>query len=141
MQNRQQKVQKREKRLTKAQEDFVQGIIQGLSQRQAYYKAYPNSKKWADNSVDSKACCLYNSDKIQKRLKEFNEKVESQTIYNAQQLREFWTNILLDVDSGLSNRLKASELLGKSQGIFVEKRETNIANKEDCIIKVVKSDD
>ena len=141
MQSNQQKVQKRERRLTNAQEIFVQELIKGSSQRQAYYKAYPNSRNWMDNSVDSKASQLFKNAKVQQRLKEFNDKVEKTTIYNAQQLREFWTKILLNESSGLSNRLKASELLGKSQGMFVEKREASISNKDDCIIKVVKSDD
>lgn len=141
MQSKQQKLQKREKRLTKAQEMFVQEILKGTSQRQAYYKAYPNSKNWAENSVDSKASQLFKNVKVQQRLSELNSKVEKSTIYNAQQLREFWTKILLDGEAGIANRLKASELLGKSQGMFVEKRETSISNNGDCIIKVVKSDD
>lgn len=141
MQSNQQKVQKRERRLTNAQEVFVQELIKGSSQRQAYYKAYPNSRNWMDNSVDSKASQLFKNAKVQQRLNEFNDKVEKTTIYNAQQLREFWTKILLNEMSGLSNRLKASELLGKSQGMFVEKRETSISNKDDCVIRVIKSDD
>lgn len=141
MQNKQQKVQRQEKQLTKAQEIFVQELFKGASQRQAYYKAYPKSKSWAENSVDSNASTLAKDAKVLQRLSELNSKAEKSTIYNAQQLREFWTNILLNDEAGIANRLKASELLGKSQGMFVEKRETSFSNKDDCIIKVVKSDD
>ncbi len=141
MQNKQLKVQRREKQLTKAQEIFVQELFKGASQRQAYYKAYPNSRNWAENSVDSNACALAKDAKVLQRLKELNSKAEKSTIYDAQQLREFWTKLLLDDEAGIANRLKASELLGKSQGMFIEKRETSISNKDDCIIKVVKSDD
>ena len=140
-QSKQQRTQKQEKQLTNAQEIFAQELFKGASQRQAYYKAYPNSKSWAENSVDSKASQLFRNVKVQQRLSELNSKAEKNTIYNAQQLREFWTKILLDGEAGITNRLKASELLGKSQGMFVEKRETSISNKDDCIIKVVKSDD
>lgn len=140
-QSKQQKVQRQRRQLTKAQEIFAQELFKGASQRQAYYKAYPNSKSWAENSVDSNACALAKDAKVMQRLSELNSKAEKSTIYNAQQLREFWTNILLDGEAGIANRLKASELLGKSQGMFVEKRETSFSNKDDCIIKVVKSDD
>ena len=131
-----------EKKLTKQQELYVLALLRGLSQRQAYYEAYPKSRAWADNSVDNKASVLYRNAKVKARLEELNNKLmqkqEKKTIYDAQQLREFWTSILLDADSGMQNRIKASELLAKAQGMFVEKRETSIKS-EDCVIRISKN--
>ena len=42
-------------KLTAKQEHYIQGLISGLSQREAYRQAYPSSRKWKDNVVDSKA--------------------------------------------------------------------------------------
>lgn len=42
-------------KLTAKQEKYVQGLVTGLSQRKAYREAYPNSKKWKDRTVDSRA--------------------------------------------------------------------------------------
>ena len=129
--------------LTSNQEKFVQCLIQGLSQRQAYYKAYPKSKLWNENSVDNKASVLWRNAKVRARYEELNkklvEKEENKIIYSANQLREFWTKILCDGESDMKNRLKASELLAKSQGVFIEKRETTI-NNEDCVIRIIKND-
>jgi Fe2+ transport system protein FeoA len=61
-------------RLTPAQEEFCQQIMQGLSQRQAYYIAYPNSKKWKETSVDCNASQLMDNTKVKQRLLEMGYK-------------------------------------------------------------------
>jgi len=61
--------------LTPQQEKFVQELIKGKSQREAYRKAYPNSKKWKDNSVDVNACRLFNSPKVKLRYEQLKNKV------------------------------------------------------------------
>ena len=50
------------------QEKFIQGIIKGLSQRQAYKEAY-NAENMADESIDVEACKLFNSPNISIRYK------------------------------------------------------------------------
>lgn len=63
--------------LTDKQEKFVQNLNSGLSQRQAYREAYPNSRKWKDSSVDSKASNLLKTDKVLARFQELQkEKAE-----------------------------------------------------------------
>lgn len=62
-------------KLTVKQEKFVQELVKGKSQREAYKTAYPNSKKWKDSSVDSKASHLAKDDKIQTRFNEIRDKV------------------------------------------------------------------
>lgn len=47
--------------------------MKGLTQRQAYLKAYPRSKNWKPSSVDAKACELAKSVKVSERLKELRE--------------------------------------------------------------------
>ena len=39
-------------------EKFVQGLIQGMSQRKAYREAFPAASKWKDTTVDVKASKL-----------------------------------------------------------------------------------
>lgn len=130
--------------LTRNQEAFAQALFKGKSQRQAYYEAYPSSKKWPAATVDSKASVLAKNGKVAERLNKLNEKLlerqESKVIFNAKQLREFWTSILTNEDSGMQNRIKASELLARSQGLFVEKRESTIKSG-DCVIRIAKHDD
>lgn len=60
--------------LTDKQEKFVEGILEGKTQRQAYYAAYPKSRNWLDNTVDSRACVLMQNKKVIKRLHELGWK-------------------------------------------------------------------
>lgn len=66
-------------RLTSKQEKFVYAIMEGKSQYQAYLEAYPNSKKYKRNTVDSRASVLMKNKKIVKRLEELN-KIEEENI-------------------------------------------------------------
>ena len=50
--------------LTKPQETFVQELLKGSTQRQAYLKAYPSKKNWKETSLDSNASTLFKNKKI-----------------------------------------------------------------------------
>lgn len=47
----------------------------------------------------------------------------SDRIADVAELREFWTGIMRGAGEEMKDRLKASEMLGKSLGTFIEKRE------------------
>ena len=69
------------------QEKFIQNIINGMSQRQAYKDAY--NAKYKDEVIDSKASNLFNSDKVQARYKELMGKLEDEAIMSAKE-RMIW---------------------------------------------------
>lgn len=54
--------------ITQNQELYCQARMRGLSQRQAYREAFPNSRKWKDATVDGRACELEASPKVSGRL-------------------------------------------------------------------------
>lgn len=67
-------------RLTKAQEIFVQELLKGNTQRQAYLKAYPYKKNWKVSSLDSNASTLFKQEKVRQRYDELlNEMRERET--------------------------------------------------------------
>lgn len=45
------------------------------------------------------------------------------TIATRKERQEFWTAVVRDEEEQMKNRLKAAELLGKSEGDFLERRE------------------
>ena len=63
--------------LTTKQEIFVQRLIEGNSQREAYKFAY-DCKNWKDKSIDEKASTLFNNVKVKSRyealMKEHKDK-------------------------------------------------------------------
>ena len=66
--------------LTKPQEKFIQELLKGNTQRQAYIKAYPSKKNWKENSLDSNASTLFKQQKVRQRYDELlNEMREIET--------------------------------------------------------------
>jgi phage terminase small subunit len=65
-------------KLTQKQEQFIQELISGKSQREAYKQAYPNSVKWTDNAVDSRASRLLKTDKVLTRYKELQSRLKKE---------------------------------------------------------------
>ena len=72
-------------KLTPKQELFVQGIIAGLSQRQAYRKAFPNSKKWKDTTVDVKASELLQNGKVLVRYRALLKQFSNMSLWSREQ--------------------------------------------------------
>ncbi len=66
------------KKLSIAEEVFIAEILKGKSQRQAFKTAYPGRCHWKDSSIDVNACKLYNSTKVQQRLKELRDRTAEQ---------------------------------------------------------------
>jgi phage terminase small subunit len=68
---------------------------------------------------------LLTNAKVRARIDELQAEVKSAKIASAKERQEFWTSIfrgeLADFDT--KDRIKASELLGKVQGDFIEKVE------------------
>lgn len=85
------------KSLTNKQEKFVQGLVKGLSQREAYKQSY-NAFKMKDETIDNKAYILFKRDDIRARYEELNSKViekfEKKTIADATEIMEFWTKVV-----------------------------------------------
>lgn len=85
-------------KLTKAQEKFVNEVVSGKSQREAYKIAYPHSKKWKDSSIDTSASRLLNSAKVAPRYqelsKEVTESLKQDTIASKQEVLEFFTKMM-----------------------------------------------
>ena len=137
-------------KLNVKQENFIQGIIKGLSQRQAYKEAY--NANYADKDIDSKACNLFNSDKVQTRYKQLLKELEDRSIMSAKE-RMIWLSDVVrgnikhisyggngeeyENEAYISDKLKAIDTLNKMSGEYTTKVDANV-NTE---IKVTLTDD
>jgi phage terminase small subunit len=76
-------------KLTPKQEKFVQELIKGKSQREAYKAAY-NASNMSDATIDSNACRLFKSSKVSARYIELHSKVikraEEKAIITAEEI-------------------------------------------------------
>lgn len=87
------------KGLTLKQEKFVQELIKGRSQREAYKTAY-NAKKMSDNAIDVEASKLLKNPKVTLRYNELKSKVikraEDKAIITAEEIIKEITSIAKD---------------------------------------------
>lgn len=65
-------------KLTLKQEKFVQELISGKSQREAYRIAYPSSKKWKDENVDSQASNMLKIPKVFTRYQALQSRLKKE---------------------------------------------------------------
>lgn len=71
-------------KITPKQELFVQGIISGLSQRQAYRKAY-KAEKMSDAVVDNKASAIFNKGEVRVRYRELLKQFSNMSLWSREQ--------------------------------------------------------
>lgn len=124
--------------LTPKQEAFVQEIIKGKSQADAYRSAY-SCKNMSDNAIYREASLLVDSPKISQRIAELREKLTKSTIMTAQERLEWLTKLIQNTEEGTTDRLRAIDLMNKMQGEYVQKVEAKVDT--DISINIELSDD
>lgn len=120
--------------LTAKQEKFVQNIIEGMSQADAYRAAYPN-QRMSDKTVWETASKLMNNPKVVTRLKELRDKIASESIMTAQERMEWLTRLVKNQDEDTTDKLKAIDILNRMSGEYVTKIDgsLSVAKLEDLI--------
>lgn len=118
--------------LTAKQEAFVQNIISGMSQADAYRSAYPN-QKMADKTIHEAASRLMTNNKVLARLSELRGQLDKQTIMSAQKRLE-WLTEVINGENDINAKLKAIDLMNKMQGEYVQKIEADV--KSDVTINI-----
>ena len=105
------------------QEKFAQCLANGMSQRKAYRAAYPNSEKWKDATVDSKASVLAKNGKVLERVLELAKESSSKAVMSARERKEWLTSVVMKDDEEMRDRLKAIDILNRMDGEYIEKVE------------------
>lgn len=60
------------------------------------------------------------------------------TIATRQERQQFWTSVLRNEDEAMKDRLKAAELLGKSEGDFLERVEMDMTLSPAAILEQIR---
>ena len=142
--------------LTAKQEKFVQGIIEGMSQADAYRAAYPK-QKCSDKTIWENASRIFNNSKVQARLKELRDQLAKPSIMTAQERLEYLTRVIKgeepekyvqfiegekfeeEIPPSLKTRLNALDIMNKMTGEYTTKIEADVKN--DVVINIELSDD
>jgi phosphoenolpyruvate-protein kinase (PTS system EI component) len=111
--------------LTAKREAFAAGLAQGLSQAEAYRRAFPSSLGWKDKSVWEKASVLANDVNVRSRVAELQAKAAEATEFTVSEHMRMLQTLR---DEAMGDRqhaaaIKAEELRGKCAGFYTEKHE------------------
>lgn len=115
--------------LTAKQEQFVQNVIQGMSQADAYRSAY-SCKRMSDNAIYREASLLMSSPKVAQRLNELRNELAKPSIMTAQERLEWLTEVIKSKTEETGDKLKAADIMNKMQGEYVTKVEANVKVKK-----------
>jgi phage terminase small subunit len=119
--------------LTAKQEAFVQKIIEGYSQADAYRSAY-NTKRMSDKTVWENASRLMADSKVTARVMELRNELAKPSIMSAQQRLEWLTQLIQSEEETTSDKLRAADIMNKMQGEYVQKVEADV--KQEFTINV-----
>lgn len=122
--------------LTAQQELFVQNIIQGMSQAEAYRAAYPKNRM-KDKTVWEAASRLMANSKVTARLEELRKELASPAIMSAQKRLEWLTELIQNNEESTSDKLKAIDLMNKMQGEYVQKIAAEVQTETTISIELV----
>lgn len=137
------------------QEKFIQNIINGMSQRQAYKDAY--NAKYSDKAIDEKASTLFNSEKVQERYKELIKQLEDKSIMSAKERMKWLTDVIngnvtdevflngyiipTRKTADIATKIKAVDILNKMSGEYVTKIQGEVTLSYEEAIKEVSDND
>jgi hypothetical protein len=111
--------------MTPGRESFATGLAQGLSQSEAYRRAFQKSQAWKDATVWRKASLLAAVGEVQARVAEIQAQVAERSLVTLEgHVAELARLRRAAEDEGqLAAAIKAEELRGKVCGLYVERTE------------------
>lgn len=101
--------------LTAKQEKYVQGLISGLSQREAYKRAY-DTTNWKDESIDQKASVLLKNVKVRSRYEQLMDEHKDKALWT----REKAVEELLFILDFSKKEIKELGLEASNKGAFID---------------------
>ena len=126
--------------LTAKQEKFVQNIIEGMSQADAYRSAYDTSKMM-DKTIHERASVLASNSKVKARLTELRDRLANEKIMSSQKRMEWLTSLIQDNDASNTDKLRALDILNKMDGEYVQKIAAEVQAETTINIELVDEDE
>ena len=122
--------------LSPKQEKFVQCIIEGMNQSDAYRSAY-STKNMTDKSIWESASHLMNDIKVSSRINELREKIINESIMTATERLKWLSDVVKNSEVTWTDRLRASDQMNKMQGEYTQKIEANVSGETNIRIELV----
>jgi phage terminase small subunit len=114
--------------MTEKQKRFAEEYMRSGNMYQAFVVGYAQNKTIKDLTISEKRKSnqLLKNKKIKDYIEskqEINAIANDIEVLGLKQIRGFWTSIIQNAEASLRDKLKASELLARSQGMFLDRVE------------------
>ena len=124
--------------LTPKREKFVQNLVKGMSQREAYKNSF-NAGNMKDATIDKKASELFKKEEIRGRYDVLVKRLEDTTIMDAKERMKWLSKVIKgdvkekytywdngeqydgEKEADLTTKIKALDTLNKMEGIYITK--------------------
>lgn len=124
--------------LTPKQKKFADLYLADGNATQAYKKTYATTN---DKVAGSNANRLLKNERVLDYIKQKQPKIQKQLDFTVDWLRQEVLKVINDSKSRPVDKLRGYEILGKTLGAFVEKKELYVPKDEDFVIEVVKGEE
>lgn len=108
-------------KLTPKQQAFADYYIQSGNATESYKKAYESCKK--EETARANASRMLTNANVVAYIEEKQKEIDSTRTADMKEVKEFWSQTMRDVGNTMKDRLKASELIARTSGAFLEKVE------------------
>lgn len=112
--------------MQRLQENFCMEFVRCGNATEAYKNA--GYKVRSDNTAAVCAAKLLRNAKVQSRIAELREELDSHKIMDAAERRELLTQFARDEETAKPDRLKAMDLLNKMDGVYINKTQVSGAD-------------
>lgn len=127
------------KDLTEKQKTFARGVFEGLSQREAYKKAYDCSTK-KDKTVDELASRLARNAKVKEYLEEMNKEVEKSAVLSKKERMEWLSRVVTTPINAVDGESDLCQEYTETQGETFSSTKYKMPSKIQAIQELNKMD-
>ena len=123
-------------KLTPKQQAFADYYIQTGNATESAIKAGYSQKTAKETGYEN-----LTKPHLQQYIEKKQKELESSRMADMTEVREFWTEVMRDIDSEMKDRLKASEMIAKTSGAFLNKVEMQTTGEQTITVIITDDDD
>lgn len=123
-------------KLTPKQQAFADYYIQTGNATEAAIKA-----GYSEKTARITGCENLTKPNIQQYIEDKQKELETNRLADITEVREFWTEAMRNPDNAMKDRLKASEMIARTSGAFLDKVEMKTTGEQTITVTIMDDDD
>lgn len=123
-------------KLTPKQQAFADYYIQTGNATEAAIKAGYSKKTAKETGYEN-----LTKPHLQEYIEEKQKELEGNRLADITEVREFWTEAMRNPDNSMKDRLKASEMIARTSGAFLDKVEMKTTGEQTITVTIMDDDD